>query len=85
MEQVIFKYLRAEPEDHYFLLTDPLLNTPENGEYIAETMFESFNVPNLYITVHAVLASTTSWTSRQVGVPTLTVTVIAEMVSLSFL
>lgn len=29
-EQCIFKYLRAEPEDHYFLLTEPPLNTPEN-------------------------------------------------------
>lgn len=23
MEQIIFKYLRAEPEDHYFLLVRP--------------------------------------------------------------
>lgn len=30
MEQTIFKYMRAEPEDHYFLLTEPPLNTPEN-------------------------------------------------------
>uniref|UniRef100_A0A3Q3X9X6 Uncharacterized protein n=1 Tax=Mola mola TaxID=94237 RepID=A0A3Q3X9X6_MOLML len=43
MEQIIFKYLRAEPEDHYFLLTEPPLNTPENREYTAEIMFESFN------------------------------------------
>ena len=35
MEQCIFKYLRAEPEDHYFLLTEPPLNTPENREYTA--------------------------------------------------
>ncbi|KAL3217622.1 hypothetical protein MRX96_032255 [Rhipicephalus microplus] len=41
-EQSIFKYLRAEPEDHYFLLTEPPLNTPENREYTAEIMFESF-------------------------------------------
>ena len=45
MEQCIFKYLRAEPEDHHFLLTEPPLNTPENREYTAEIMFESFNVP----------------------------------------
>ncbi|XP_054430750.1 actin-related protein 3B isoform X2 [Pteronotus mesoamericanus] len=51
MEQVIFKYLRAEPEDHYFLMTEPPLNTPENREYLAEIMFESFNVPGLYIAV----------------------------------
>ncbi|CAH2003272.1 unnamed protein product [Acanthoscelides obtectus] len=56
LEQCIFKYLRAEPEDHYFLLTEPPLNTPENREYLAEIMFESFNVPGLYIAVQAVLA-----------------------------
>ena len=50
-EQCIFKYLRAEPEDHFFLLTEPPLNTPENREYTAEIMFESFNVPGLYIAV----------------------------------
>ena len=50
MEQIIFKYLRAEPEDHYFLLTEPPLNPPENREYLAEIMFESFNVPGkLYL------------------------------------
>lgn len=26
MEQIIFKYLRAEPEDHYFLLVRDLKN-----------------------------------------------------------
>ncbi|XP_049314627.1 actin-related protein 3-like, partial [Bactrocera dorsalis] len=40
LEQCIFKYLRAEPEDHHFLLTEPPLNTPENREYTAEIMFE---------------------------------------------
>ncbi|GMR53093.1 hypothetical protein PMAYCL1PPCAC_23288, partial [Pristionchus mayeri] len=63
-EQCIFKYLRAEPEDHYFLLTEPPLNTPENREFTAEIMFESFNVPGLYIAVQAVLALAASWGSR---------------------
>ena len=75
-EQCIFKYLRAEPEDHYFLLTEPPLNTPENREYTAEIMFESFNVPGLYIAVQAVLALAASWTSRQIGERTLTGIVI---------
>lgn len=75
-EQSIFKYLRAEPEDHYFLLTEPPLNPPENREYTAEIMFESFNVPGLYIAVQAVLALAASWTSRQVGERTLTGIVI---------
>uniref|UniRef100_A0A3B3XEY8 Actin related protein 3B n=1 Tax=Poecilia mexicana TaxID=48701 RepID=A0A3B3XEY8_9TELE len=76
MEQVIFKYLRAEPEDHSFLMTEPPLNTPENREYMAEIMFETFNVPGLYIAVQAVLALAASWTSRQVGQRTLTGIVI---------
>ncbi|XP_026575685.1 actin-related protein 3B isoform X3 [Pseudonaja textilis] len=76
MEHVIFKYLRAEPEDHYFLMTEPPLNTPENREYLAEIMFESFNIPGLYIAVQAVLALAASWTSRQVGNRTLTGTVV---------
>ena len=67
MEQCIFKYLRAEPEDHYFLLTEPPLNTPENREYTAEIMFESFNIPGLYIAVQAVLSLAASWTRRQVS------------------
>ncbi|XP_059498116.1 actin-related protein 3B-like isoform X1 [Stegostoma tigrinum] len=76
MEHVIFKYLRAEPEDHHFLMTEPPLNTPENREYLAEIMFESFNVPGLYIAVQAVLALAASWTSRQIGERTLTGIVI---------
>lgn len=52
------------------------MNTPENREYTAEIMFESFNVPGLYIAVQAVLALAASWTSRQVGERTLTGTVI---------
>lgn len=72
LEQCIFKYLRAEPEDHYFLLTEPPLNTPENREYTAEIMFETFNVPGLYIAVQAVLALAASWASRPVEERTLT-------------
>lgn len=72
LEQCIFKYLRAEPEDHYFLLTEPPLNTPENREYTAEIMFESFNVPGLYIAVQAVLALAASWASRTIEDRTLT-------------
>ena len=55
-EQCVFKLLRAEPEDHYFLLTEPPLNTPENREYTAEIMFETFNIPGLYIAVQVGVA-----------------------------
>ena len=36
-------------------------------EYTAEIMFESFNVPGLYIAVQAVLSLAASWTRRQVS------------------
>jgi len=75
-EQCIFKYLRSEPEDHYFLLTEPPLNAPENREFTAEIMFETFNVPGLYIAVQAVLALAASWTSKKVNERTLTGTVV---------
>jgi len=75
-EQSIFKYLRAEPEDHYFLLTEPPLNPPENRENTAEIFFESFNVQGLYIAVQAVLALAASWSSNKVTDRTLTGTVI---------
>jgi len=55
-QRCIFQYLRVDPEEHYFLLTEPPLNTPENREFTAEIMFETFNVPGLYIAVQAVLA-----------------------------
>lgn len=75
-EHCIFKYLRSEPEDHYFLLTEPPMNAPENREFTAEIMFETFNVPGLYIAVQAVLALAASWTSKSVKERTLTGTVI---------
>lgn len=72
----IFKYLRVEPEDHYFLLTEPPLNPPEARENTAEIMFESFNCSGLYIAVQAVLALAASWTSSKVADHSLTGTVI---------
>jgi len=75
-EQSIFKYLRAEPEDHYFLLTEPPLNPPENRENTAEIFFESFNIQGLYIAVQAVLALAASWSSNKVVDRTLTGTVV---------
>jgi len=75
-QRCMFKYLRCEPEEHLVLLTEPPLNPPENREYTAEIMFETFNVPALYIAVQAVLALAASWTSRQVSERTLTGLVI---------
>jgi len=52
----IYQYLCCDPEEHHIMLTEPPLNSPENREYTAEIMFETFNVPGLYIAVQAVLA-----------------------------
>ena len=71
-----FDYLRCDPEEHYVLLTEPPLNTPENREYTAEVMFETFNVPGMYIAVQAILALAASWTKKSAEDRTLTGTVI---------
>ena len=62
-QRCMFQYLRCDPEEHYVLLTEPPLNPPENREFTAEIMFETFNVPGMYIAVQAVLALAASWTT----------------------
>jgi actin-related protein 3 len=52
------------------------LNPPENREYAAEIMFETFNVPGLYIGVQAVLALAAAFTQLPSAERTLTGTVI---------
>ena len=37
----IYDKLRCVPEDHYFLLTEPPINAPENREQMAEILFET--------------------------------------------
>jgi len=63
-QRCLFQYMRCDPEEHYALLTEPPLNPPENREYTAEIMFETFNVPGLYIGVQAVLALIASRLSK---------------------
>ncbi|CAA7395927.1 unnamed protein product [Spirodela intermedia] len=64
-QQCIFNYLRCDPEDHYFLLTESPLTAPENREYTGEIMFETFNVPGLYIAVQPVLALAAGYTTSR--------------------
>eukprot|EP00760_Papus_ankaliazontas_P027470 PhM_4_TR3351/c0_g1_i1/m.543/K18584/ACTR3, ARP3; actin-related protein 3 len=79
-QHCIYKYMRCEPQEHGFLLTEPPLNPPENREYTAEVMFETFGVGKLYIAVQGVLAlyaSANSKKAKKLGVnDTLTGTVI---------
>ena len=46
-------------------MTEPPLNPPEDREQLTEIMFETFNIPGLYISVQSVLAIAASWTSKK--------------------
>ncbi|MHA1911111.1 MAG: actin, cytoplasmic 2 [Candidatus Kariarchaeaceae archaeon] len=51
-----FNDLRVNPSEHPVLLTEPPLNAHMNREKMAELMFETFNVPAMYISMQAVLS-----------------------------
>ena len=48
--------LRVNPNEHATMLTEPPLNNKRNKERMAELMFETFNVPALYISMQAILS-----------------------------
>ncbi|EPY53519.1 actin-like protein Arp1 [Schizosaccharomyces cryophilus OY26] len=48
--------LQTLPEDHPVLLAEPPLNNAKNKERMAETFFETFNVPALSFSLQPVLA-----------------------------
>ncbi len=51
-----FNDMRVNPSDHPVLLTEPPMNNLQNREKMAELMFETFNVPGMYISMQAVLS-----------------------------
>ena len=51
----IYNYLKCDPQEHYFVLTESLINL-KNRENIAEIFFDTFNVPGLYIGLQAFFA-----------------------------
>jgi actin-related protein len=58
--------LRVDPCESKILISEPILNAKEEREKSAEIMFETFNVPSLYIANQGVLSFYS--TGRAIGV-----------------